>query len=87
MARMFRVLGFWTGLVAALAFVGALGGDQSSSEHTGDFIVMGLVFLAQTIFFVALGYLKLAEKTYVYVFGAYLTIFFVVFTYWSNFQM
>ncbi|KDN58769.1 MAG: DUF2626 domain-containing protein [Exiguobacterium sp.] len=87
MARMYRVLGFWTGLIAALAFVGALGGDQSDSHYTNDFIVMGLVFLAQTIFFVALGYLKLTEKTYVYVFGAYLTVFFIVFTYWSNFQM
>ncbi|HBF58889.1 DUF2626 family protein, partial [Exiguobacterium sp.] len=54
---------------------------------TDSFLVMGFVFLAQTVFFAALGYLRLTEKTYVYIFGAYLTVFFIVFTYWSNFQM
>jgi len=87
MGRMYRVLGFWTGIIEVIAFIGALGGDASSSEHTDSFLVMGFVFLAQTVFFAALGYVRLTEKTYVYIFAAYLTVFFIVFTYWSNFQM
>jgi len=31
--------------------------------------------------------LKLSERMYMYVFGAYLTIFFAGFTYWTNFMM
>jgi hypothetical protein len=34
-----------------------------------------------------LSYLKLSERMYIYVFGAYLTIFFAGFTYWSTFMM
>ncbi len=34
-----------------------------------------------------LSYLKLSERMYIYVFGAYLTVFFAGFTYWTTFMM
>jgi hypothetical protein len=34
-----------------------------------------------------LSYLKLSERMYMYVFGAYLTVFFAGFTYWTTFMM
>ena len=46
-----------------------------------------LLFFAQTGFFVLLSYLKLSERMYIYVFGAYLTVFFAGFTYYSVFLM
>ncbi len=46
---------------------------------------MALLFLAQTGFFYILGYLRLTERMYMYIFGAYLTIFFVGFTYYTTF--
>jgi succinate-acetate transporter protein len=72
MDRMFRVLGFWTAIFTVMLYVGGLNGTA-------------LLFLAQTIFFVVLSYLKLTERMYIYVFGAYLTVFFVGFTYYSTF--
>ena len=41
----------------------------------------------QTIFFVFLSYLNLTERMYIYIFGAYLTVFFAGFTYYSIFIM
>ena len=41
--------------------------------------------LGQTGFFVLLSYLKLTERMYIYVFGAYLTVFFIGFTYYTTF--
>ncbi|HDR5263080.1 TPA: DUF2626 family protein, partial [Bacillus anthracis] len=32
-----------------------------------------------------LSYLKLTERMYIYVFGAYLTVFFIGFTYYTTF--
>jgi len=72
MDRMFRVLGFWTAIFAVMLYVGGLNGTA-------------LLFLAQTIFFVVLSYLKLTERMYIYIFGAYLTVFFVGFTYYATF--
>jgi hypothetical protein len=72
--RMFRVLGFWTAIFTIMFYL-------------GDMKITSLIFLAQTGFFYLLGYLKLSERMYMYVFGAYLTIFFAGFTYWTNFMM
>lgn len=72
--RMFRVLGFWTGIIAIMAFL-------------GDLDNMAVLFLAQTIIFVTLGYLNLSERVYMYLFGAYLTLFMAGFTYWTVFVM
>lgn len=72
MERMFRVLGFWTGIFAIMFFVGGM-------------IEMSILFFFQTIFFVFVSYLHLTERMYVYIFGAYLTIFFIGFTYYTTF--
>ncbi len=74
MDRMFRVLGFWTGIFAVMFYL-------------GDMKTTSLLFFGQTGFFVFLSYLKLTERMYIYIFGAYLTIFFVGFTYWTTFMM
>ena len=70
MERMFRVLGFWTGIFSVMFYVG----DMHSTA---------LLFLGQTGFFVLLSYLNLTERMYIYVFGAYLTVFFIGFTYYD----
>lgn len=72
MDRMYRVLGFWTGVMAVMFFLGGM-------KETV------LLFLAQTGFFVLVSYLKLSERMYMYIFGAYLTIFFAGFTYYTTF--
>lgn len=74
MDRMFRVLGFWTGIFSVMFYLGHM-------EQTA------LLFFAQTGFFILLSYLKLSERMYIYVFGAYLAIFFAGFTYWTTFMM
>ncbi|BDG36776.1 DUF2626 domain-containing protein [Parageobacillus sp. VR-IP] len=74
MDRMFRVLAFWTGIFAVMFYLGHM--HQTS-----------LIFFGQTVFFLFLGYLKLTERMYIYIFGAYLTIFFAAFTYWTTFMM
>jgi hypothetical protein len=74
MDRMFRVLGFWTGIFTVFFYLGHM-------EKTS------LLFLGQTGFFILLGYLKLSERMYIYVFGAYCTVFFAGFTYWTTFMM
>lgn len=71
---MFRVLGFWTGIFTVMFFL-------------GDMHTTAMLFLAQTAVFVLLSYLKLSERMYMYVFGAYLTIFFAGFTYYTTFMM
>jgi succinate-acetate transporter protein len=74
MDRMFRVLGFWTGIFTVMFYL-------------GDMHTTAMLFLAQTAIFVLLSYLKLSERMYMYVFGAYLSIFFAVFTYYTTFMM
>lgn len=74
MDRMYRVMGFWTGIFSVMFFL-------------GDMYTTSLLFLGQTVFFVLLGYLNLSERMYIYIFGAYLTVFFVGFTYWTTFMM
>ncbi|MGZ9585050.1 DUF2626 domain-containing protein [Paenibacillus marinisediminis] len=74
MARMFRVLGFWTLVFGLMAFA-------------GDLTEMALLFFMQTAVFVLLGYLKLSERTYILSFWAYMVICFVGFSYWTVFEM
>lgn len=70
--RMFRVLGFWTGIFSIMFYI-------------GDMLEMTIFFFVQTVFFVLSSYLKLTERMYIYIFGAYLTIFFIGFTYYTTF--
>jgi hypothetical protein len=63
MDRMFRVLGFWA-LVIALMFL------------AGTMYIPALLFFVQTILFFVLGYLRLTEKTYMYLFGCYMLVSF-----------
>lgn len=74
MDRMFRVLAFWTGIFTVMFYV-------------GEMYDATVLFLVQTVFFVTLSYLKLSERMYMYIFGAYLTIFFIGFTYYSSFLL
>lgn len=74
MERMFRVLGFWTGI-----FLGYVLRRRYAFDCT--------TILGQTGFFVLLSYLKLTERMYIYVFGAYLTVFFIGFTYYTTFLL
>jgi hypothetical protein len=72
MGQMYKVMGFWTGIFAALFYV-------------GNMIEVSLIMVANTGFFILLGYLNISERMYMYIFGAYLTVFFVGFTYYSTF--
>lgn len=72
MDRVFRMLGFWTGIFSVMFFIGEMNN-------------MALLFLVQTVFFFGVGYLNLSERMYMYLFGAYCTLFFVGFTYYSTF--
>ncbi len=74
MDRMYRVMGFWTGIFSVMFFL-------------GDMYEASMLFVGQTVFFVLLGYLNLSERMYIYIFGAYLTVFFIGFTYWTTFMM
>ncbi|MDQ0218322.1 DUF2626 domain-containing protein [Peribacillus cavernae] len=74
MERMYRVMGFWTGIMAVMFYL-------------GDMYTTTLLFFGQTVFFILLSYLRLSERMYIYVFGAYLTVFFAGFTYWTTFMM
>jgi hypothetical protein len=71
---MFRVLGFWTLIIALMALA-------------GDMIPMSLIFFFQTVLFVTLGYMNLSERTYVFLFWGYMVASFLGITYWSFFQM
>ncbi|RDW21929.1 DUF2626 domain-containing protein [Oceanobacillus chungangensis] len=72
MDRVFRMLGFWTSIFTVMFYV-------------GDMIPAAILSLVQTVFFLTLGYLKLSERMYMYLFGAYLTVFMVGFTWYSEF--
>ncbi|WEK52999.1 MAG: DUF2626 family protein [Candidatus Cohnella colombiensis] len=74
MARMFRVLGFWTLVIGLMAFA-------------GDLFEMALLFFFQTAVFFLLGYLNLTERTYMLTFWAYMVLSFLGFTYWTIFEM
>ncbi len=72
MDRMFRVLAFWTGIFTVMFYI-------------GDMMTPAILSLVQTIFFLTVAYLKLSERMYMYLFGAYCTIFFIGFTWYSEF--
>ncbi len=72
MDRVFRMLAFWTGIFTVMFYVGHMD-------------TMAYLFLAQTIFFLGVGFLKLSERMYMYLFGAYCTVFFIGFTFYTNF--
>jgi len=74
MDRMFRVLGFWT-FVIALMFL------------AGQFYIPAALFAVQTLFFVILGYMGFTEKTYMYLFGGYMFVSFVGMVWYSTFMM
>jgi len=72
MDRMFRVLAFWTGIFTVMFYI-------------GDMMTPAILSLVQTVFFLTVAYLKLSERMYMYLFGAYCTIFFIGFTWYSEF--
>jgi len=72
MDRMFRVLAFWTGIFTIMFYI-------------GDMMTPAILSLVQTVFFLTVAYLKLSERMYMYLFGAYCTIFFIGFTWYSEF--
>lgn len=74
MARMFRVLGFWTLIIALMALA-------------GNMVQMALLFFFQTAAFMLLGYMNLREKTYIYLFWGYMVLSFLGIMYWSFFEM
>jgi len=74
MDRMFRVLAFWTGIFTVMFVI-------------GEMKDAAMLFLVQTVFFFTLSYLKLSERMYMYIFGAYLTVFMIGFTYYSAFLL
>ena len=69
---MFRVLAFWTGIFTVMFYV-------------GDMMTPAILSLVQTVFFLTVAYLKLSERMYMYLFGAYCTVFFIGFTWYSEF--
>ncbi len=74
MDRMYRVLGFWTLMIALMALWGSL-------------TKMALLFFALTGVFVALSYMQLSEKTYLKIFFGFMFCSFVGFTYYTFFMM
>lgn len=72
--RMYRVLSFWTGIFAIMFTVGGM--------HP-----TAILFFGFTGAFLALSYLNLSERMYLYIFGAFLAFFFVGFTYYATFIM
>lgn len=72
MDRMFRVLAFWTGIFMIMFYV-------------GEMYNTAILFLVQTVFFLTLSYLKLSERMYMYLFAAYLTVFMIGFTWYTEF--
>ncbi|HEY4579089.1 MAG TPA: DUF2626 family protein [Savagea sp.] len=72
MDNMFKLLGFWTGIFTVMFYI-------------GDVMAPVVIFGASTFFFLMLGYMKLTERMYVYLFGAYLMVFMVGFSYYATF--
>lgn len=73
MDNMFKVMGFWTAIFTVMFYLGGMN-------------EVALIFLANTGLFLLLGFMNLSERMYMYVFGAYLTIFFAGFTYYTTFM-
>lgn len=73
MSNMYKVMAFWTGIFAVMFYLG----------HMPE---VSLLFVANTGLFLLLGFLNLSERMYLYIFGAYLTVFFAGFTYYTTFM-
>ncbi|MNL75510.1 hypothetical protein D3C87_2013300 [compost metagenome] len=71
---MFRVLGFWTLVIAMMALAGGM-------------VPMAFIFFFQTLLFFVLGYLNLSERVYMMLFWGYMVLSFTGFTYWSFFRL
>ncbi|AWX57193.1 DUF2626 domain-containing protein [Brevibacillus porteri] len=74
MDRMYRVLGFWTIVIALMAF-------------WAELYPMALIFFSLTAFFVALSYMNLTERVYLNIFFGFMFLSFVGFTYYTFFVM
>ena len=74
MDRMYRVLGYWTIVIALMAF-------------WAELYPMALIFFALTAFFVALSYMNLTERAYLNIFFGFMFLSFVGFTYYTFFLM
>ncbi|GEK33915.1 DUF2626 family protein [Kurthia sibirica] len=72
MDKMYKVMAFWTGIFSVMFYL-------------GDMKQVSLLFVANTGFFLLLGFLNLTERMYLYIFGAYLMVFFAGFTYYTTF--
>nr|WP_040228791.1 MULTISPECIES: DUF2626 domain-containing protein [Bacillales] len=72
MDNMYKLMGFWTGIFAVMFYVGGM-------------MTPSLLMLASTGFFILLGYMNLTERMYMYILGAYLMVFMVGFSYYTNF--
>jgi len=72
MARMFRVLAFFTLVTALLSL-------------WGNLTLMALLFFAQTGLFIGLSYADLSEKAYLTIFMVYLFAAFTGFMYYAFF--
>lgn len=72
MDKMYKVMAFWTGIFAVMFYLGGM-------------VEVSLLFVANTGFFLLLGFLNLTERMYMYIFGAYLMVFFAGFTYYTTF--
>ncbi|SIT81999.1 Protein of unknown function [Edaphobacillus lindanitolerans] len=70
--NMYKLMGFWTGIFAVMFYVGGM-------------MTPSLLMLASTGFFILLGYMNLTERMYMYILGAYLMVFMVGFSYYTNF--
>lgn len=72
MDKMYKVMAFWTGIFSVMFYLGGMN-------------EVSLLFIANTGFFLLVGFLKLTERMYMYIFGAYLMVFFVGFSYYTTF--
>ncbi|MFM1650476.1 DUF2626 family protein [Brevibacillus sp. B_LB10_24] len=74
MDRMYRVLSFWTLVIAIMAYWGGL-------------MKMSLLFFGLTAIFLSLSYMKLTERAYLQIFFGFMFFSFVGFTYYTFFVM
>lgn len=74
MARMYRVLGFFTLIIALLSLA-------------GNMTELALLFFFQTAFFGLLGYMNLSERAYLLLFWGYMIVAFIGLSYYTFFEM
>lgn len=72
MQKNVKTLGFWTAVFAILFYV-------------GDMLAVSAFMVVQSLFFVIIAYMNLTERAYIYIFVAYLVLFFAGFSYYSTF--